>query len=334
MKSARFLIPLSLSLLVACGPNANSPEGIAGRYVEAQMHGNTEDMAKLVTSADAAAINVAPNNTNEGIHPDEGTLALVKLMEKRLKVTKREATVSGDKAQASVTTQRPNVDLSDIMLGAMFGADYDEETLKKTISERVDKAELTDDVTTLNLVKEGGAWRVDTDWAEKAEAKKKADAEAKRQAELSAMRSDYDSGMREDFARADAALTKLVAAFPNDAGWKREKAKVEGLKRDLGKLTLKVKSAELDQGVYRFKADVKNANTFPLETFTIKLTFLNGSEVVGEPKYDTYRDMSFFGSGNAMSAKSSTSIEGTGEPPSEWEGKDLRAELTAYEVGD
>ena len=223
---------LSLACLTACRPNANAPEGVAKRFVEAQMKGDTEAMTSLVTRADAAAVNLAPNKDNENIHPDKGTLALIELMKKRMKVSGQEATVTGDSAEAKVTAQIPNVDLSDIMLGAMFGAQYDEAELNKVMTERVEKAPLKDDVTTLKLIKEDGVWRVDTDWAEKAEAKKKADAEAERQAKLDAMKADYNSGMREDFARADTALTRLVEAFPNDAGWKREKKRVEDLRRD------------------------------------------------------------------------------------------------------
>ena len=94
-----------------------------------------------------------------------------------------------------------------------------------------------------------------------------------------------------------------------------------------------MKSAELDQGVYRVKAAVTNANTFPLESFTVKWTFMNGEQVVGEPEYGNFHSGSFFSS-RVMDPKSSTTLESSGEPPAEWTGQGLRAEITAYEIDD
>lgn len=318
------------ALLAGCGPSSTSPEGVATRFLHAQLRGQTADQVALVTDADRAAADRAPNDTNATLHPEPDDLPLLEAAAKRSTLGKPTAVVDGDHATVSVPGQSPDVNLGSVLL-SLLGSSGDEAGMKQKLLDHIAEAPLKENPQTVSLVKEGGAWRVDTEWAEKAEARRVADAAAAKAAAQKKIKDDYESGVREDFRRAQGALRQLVSANPNDTGWKEEFDAINTLVPLLSEFTVNVRSQGIYQGEYRITAGVKNGTALPLKRFTLRYTFLNGDTPVGSPAYESFHSASFF-STRVLDPGGATSAESSGTPPDGWTGQRVRAEVTAFEV--
>lgn len=321
-------ILLLLPLLCACAPDANAPESVAGRFVRAQLSGDTQGMIALATRPDQAAAVQAPNTSNRTLYPDASDRLLLDLYGGRVKIGGATAHTEGDQSSVNVTARVPDVDLSGTVVEALFGGD--EAALTRKIKAQVDKAPLKDEAHTLELVRDDGAWRVNTDWAETAQAKRAEDQRRAREAALAALQRDYRTGRQEDLRRARLALKKLVDTYPNDAGWKEEAAAVDALMPVLAKFRTQVGRAGLYQGDYQADVEVTNGSAQPIRSFTVKLTFLNGDQAVGDSVYETYSPGWF--SSRVLDPGGSTTVQPSGTPPEDWTGQALRAEVSAAEL--
>ncbi|CAM4080013.1 hypothetical protein [Deinococcus marmoris] len=326
MRKIMFLLPL----LVACGPDANAPESVAGRFVRAQLSGDTAGMIALATRPDQAAAAQAPNTADKTLYPEASDQPLHDLYGARVKIAGASAQTEGDRASVAVTARVPDVDLSGVLMEALFGGGSDEAAMTRKVKAQFDKAPLKDEAHTLELVREDGQWRVDTDWAEKAQAKRAEDQRQAREAALAALQRDYRTGREEDLVRARLALKKLVATYPNDAGWKEEAAAVDALMPVLAKFTADVGRAGLYQGDYQADVVVTNGSAQPIKSFTLKLTFLNGDQPVGESEYETYSPGWF--SSRVLDPGGSATVKPSGTPPEGWTGQALRAQVSATEL--
>lgn len=328
------IIPLTalLSLtLTACGGDKGGPEAVARQFIEAQMRGDSAEMIRLATDADRAAATQAPNTTDSDLYRKAADQALFELFAKRVKVQKATAQVNGENAQVQVPVEVPDVNLGTLMLGTLFGGAQSEDQARALLSKQIEEAPVKTDTQTVNLVKVGGEWRVDTLWAERAEAKKREDAERAKEEALQQVKQDYEQGLRQDFRQADAALRQLVKLYPNDKGWAEELTAMQTLLPRLGKLTVNVKEAGIYQGEYRIVADVRNGSSVPLQSFTVKYTFVNGTEPVGEPQYETFKSADWF-STRVLDVGGNVEASATGTPAEAWTGEKVRAEVTAFEV--
>lgn len=330
MNKIAALLLLSAALS-ACSGNERSPEGVAQRFMQAQVQGNTAEMIRLATEADQAAAALAPNTSDTTLYPEEDDKALHELLAKHIKVNQPTAQVSGDTASVEVPFESPDVDFSGLMLSALFGGVQDEEQAAALIAKQMDEAPRKTETETFALVKAGGEWRVDTAWAERAEAKKREDAERAKAEELKKIADDYEEGVRQNFPQANAALKQLVKLHPNDKGWAEEFAAMQTLLPRLRKFTVNVRDAGIYQGEFQVVVGVKNGSSMPLKNFTVKYTFLNGSEPVGEPQYETFTSSSWF-STRVLDPGGNTEATATGTPPEGWTGQKVKAEVTAYAI--
>lgn len=121
----RSLTPLLLTaLLSACGPGADSPGGVASRYLKAQAHGRLDDQLALVTEADRTAASQPPNE--KALTPDPGEASFLQAVAKRIKIGKATTQVDGETAEVTVAGQAPDVDLGELVLPAMFSGGDEE----------------------------------------------------------------------------------------------------------------------------------------------------------------------------------------------------------------
>lgn len=324
---------LLLALLTACGPSSSSPEGVARRFTEAARQGQPDVLLPLVSRADRAAAASSANASDPGLHPDADAAAgeLRAMMARASKTASESATIRGDRAEVLVRTQVPNVNISDLYVAALFTGKTSGTALLQDISERVRQAPLQEQSETVRLVREEGLWRVDTLWAEHAEAKRLADIEAARAKRFADLQDAYLASAEQDFLQARTALNALTLAAPNDAGWARSLRDMKVLLTQVKKLSVHVSSAELNQGEYQIKATVTSALALPLKTFTVKFTFMNGALPVGAPVYSKFSSSSFFSS-RVLDPGGRTAFETTGTPAAQWSGASVRAEITAFEV--
>jgi hypothetical protein len=328
-RGARFR-PLLLALLPlgAWGPRAGSPEGVARRFVETQFRSDRDTALTLVTAADRAAATSPANSGDQLLHPSEGSQPFLRLLADRSRITGQTATVKGENAFVTVETSEPAIKFDDLVMSAVLGGAGGADNI---LGERIRTAELQAHTHTVVLVRENGAWTVDTRWAELAEARRLDEARAAREQQLNAWKQDHLSGATDDYRRAQAALSQVIKAFPDDAGLKAGQPDLVTLLADLQRFKLTVTSTGIDQGEYRILATVHNANAFPLSRLVMKLTFLNGAVEVGSPQYVHFTASSLFSS-RLMAAGSTLDYQATGTPPSDWTGQTVHAQVSAFDT--
>lgn len=315
----RFCALFLLPVLGACGPGAGSPEGVATRFLQAQVRGSTDDQLALVTDADRAAATQDPNTQDTSLHPAPDSLAFLNTFAKRVRLGRAATQVDGDTATVTVAGRAPDVDLEALVVSALFGGGEDE-TIRRRVAAGVADAPLRDTSQTLTLIREGGRWRVDTGWAEQAQAAAEQQLEA-----------DYASGDREDFTRSLAAARKLAALHPDDAGWREGVNTYQTAVSMLDDFTVEVQTADIYQGEYQIVSEVHNGTDFPLRSLTVRYTFFNGARPVGEPAYHTFRGMAFFNP-RILGANATSSAESSGTPPDGWTGGRIQGEVTAFSI--
>ncbi|GGM52205.1 hypothetical protein GCM10008956_30370 [Deinococcus arenae] len=313
----RSLILIVTCALCACnrGPAADSPEGVARRYVEAVLTGDRDAAVALTTAADRAAATDEANADEQVLTKDGESRRVQGVIGKHARITGQTATVTGEKASATVQFSAP-----DVTLNTLFSSyKGDPEQSMKEFDRQVSKATMTDRSEQLALRRENGAWLVDTDWNDKADRRQKEQ-----------LKSEYEKAVEQDYRRAAELSQQLVKTYPNDTGWKQERDALSTLTAVLGKVSVAVTSAGLYQGEYRIEGTLRNASQQTLQTVTVRVTFLNGSQAVGTPEYATLRSDSIFYRTPVLGPGESKPAELTGDPPAEWTGQRVRLDVTAF----
>ena len=317
----RSLILAVTCALCACdrGPAADSPEGVARRYVQAVLTGDRDAAVALTTAADQAAATDTANAQEQIFTRDEGSRRLQGVIGKHARVTGQSAAVTGETASATVQVRTPDVTM------ATYLSSYkeDAEQSLKEFDRLVGQATTTDSSQQLALRQENGTWLVDTDWNDKAERRRKDD-----------LKREYNVAVNQDFRRAAELSQQLVKTYPNDTGWKEERDKWTELGAVLGKVSATVTKAGLYQGEYSIDSALRNGSQRALQTVTVRVTFLNGSQTVGTPEYVTLSSGSLFFRPPVLDPGESNTAELTGDPPAEWTGQRVRLEATAFTYPD
>lgn len=317
----RSLILAVTCALCACdrGPAADSPEGVARRYVQAVLTGDRDAAVALTTAADRAAATDEANADEQVLTKDEDSRRVQGVIGKHARITGQTATVTGETASATVQFSAP-----DVTFNTLFSSyKGDPEQSMKEFDRQVGKATMTDRREQLALRREKGAWLVDTDWNDKADRRQKEQ-----------LKDEYQKAVKQDYRRAAELSQQLVKTYPNDTGWKEEQDALTTLNAVLGKVTATVTKVGLYQGEYRIDSALRNGSQRTLQTVTVRVTFLNGSQTVGTPEYVTLSSGSIFFRPPVLDPGESNTAELTGDPPAEWTGQRVRLEATAFTYPD